>query len=299
MDLLHLDNPLDTVGDDPVLVIAMDGWTDAGEGGTAAATVLRDSGPRRHLGGFDGDAVFDFRDRRPPLEIDRGVLGEPQWPTLDVDLVTPPGGPPLLLVHGAEPDLRWRTIAADLLELCELTGARRYVGLGAVPGPIPHTRPVQMVCTSNDTVLLERIGRPHEQVVVPSSCQVAVEATLGAAGIATLGLWARIPHYVAGDYPDGARALLEQVSSHLGTPVDLTALQVAAAENRSRLDLAASGSQEVSEHVAQLERLYDAEAEAERIVTARGDDAAITEEQVPSAEELGAEIERFLRGRQD
>lgn len=294
MELLDLDVPPDELGPDPVLVVSMDGWTDAGEGGSLAARALRDGAERRRVGQFAADLLYDYRDRRPTLAIDRGRLGVPQWPSLVVDRLVGGQGPPLLLVHGAEPDLRWRTLASDLTELCERAGVRRYVGLGAVPGPIPHTRPVQLIGTSNDEDTLRRISRPHEQVVVPSSCQVALEAELGAAGLDTLGLWVRIPHYVAGDYPDAARALLEALHGELGTPVELTELQVAAAETRARLDLAASGSQEIREHVAQLERIYDAEAEAERLVD---QGPAISEEQVPSAEELGAEIERFLRGR--
>ncbi len=296
MELLRLDVPPDRLGPEAVLVVSMDGWTDAGEGGSLAARALREGGERRRVGQFDADQLYDYRDRRPALAIDRGRLGVPQWPTLVVDELVGDQGPPLLLVHGAEPDLRWRTLGADLTELCELAGVRRYVGLGAVPGPIPHTRPVQLIGTSNDEDTLRRISRPHEQVVLPSSCQVALEATLAAAGLDTLGLWVRIPHYVAGDYPDAARALLEALHGQLGTPVELTDLQVAAAETRARLDLAASGSDEIREHVAQLERLYDAEIEAARLVTAE-QEPPMSEEQVPSAEELGAEIERFLRGR--
>jgi hypothetical protein len=156
-----------------------------------------------------------------------------------------------------------------------------------------------VICTSSDPELLERFGNPHEQIVVPASCQVAIEAVLSEAGVVTLGLWVRIPHYVAGDYPDAARALLERFSAHLGTPVDLSSFDEAVASNRAKLDVAAASSEEVTEHVRQLERLYDAEQEAERLAT-RGDDAGaptLTEEQVPSADELGAEIERFLKGR--
>jgi hypothetical protein len=298
MDLLHLDDPLDDVGADPVLVVALDGWTDAGEGGSAAATALREAFTPRRLGAFPSDALYDYRDRRPALSIDRGVLGSLDWPELRVELLTPASGPPLLLVSGAEPDLSWRTIAADLLELAWRVGATRYVGLGSVPGPIPHTRPVHVICTGSDPEVLDRIGRPHEQVIVPASCQVALEAMFRDAGLQTLGLWVRVPHYVAGEYPEAARALLEQLSSHLGTPVDLSRFDVEVAEQRTRLDVAAQGSDEVREHVAQLERLYDAEAEAERLSTATGAPAPdLSEEQVPSGDQLAAEIERFLRGR--
>jgi hypothetical protein len=299
MELLRLDDPLDDLGRDPVLVLALDGWTDAGEGGTAAAEALRESAPTRRAGSFPSDALYDYRDRRPQLAIDRGVLGHPRWPELTVEVVSPTSGPSLLLVSGGEPDLNWRTIGADLVELATSVGADRYVGLGAVPGPIPHTRPVQMICTSSDPDLLERFGGAHEQVVVPASFQVAVEALLRDAGLTTLGLWARIPHYVAGAYPDAARSLLERFSAHLGTPVDLSDFDEAIVENRTKLDVAASSSDEVSEHVRQLERIYDAELEAERLATRTDDAPQLADQPVPSADELAAEIERFLKGRTD
>lgn len=298
MDLLRIERPLDDIGPDPVLVVALDGWTDAGEGGSTAAAALLEL-PTERLGAFPSDDLYDYRDRRPQLSIDRGVLGQVEWPELVIDLVRAPTGPPLLLVHGAEPDLVWRTCAADLLELATSVGADRYIGLGSVPGPIPHTRPVDLICTGNDAEVIDRLGRPHEQVVVPASCQVAWESLFDAAGMTTLGLWVRIPHYVAGDYPEATRALLEQLSAHLGTPVDLEPFDALVEENRNKLDVAASSSDEVSEHVKQLERLYDAEQEAEQAVSDMGSGVALSEAEVPSADELGAEIERFLRGRAD
>jgi hypothetical protein len=201
-------------------------------------------------------------------------------------------------VTGPEPDLGWRALAADLIALSDRFGVRRYVGLGSVPGPLPHTRPVQLVCTSNDPALLERLGAPHEQMIVPTSAQVALEAELGAHGITTLGMWVRIPHYVAGPYPEASRALLERLSAHLGTAVDLSGFDRDIEENRERLDVAATSSAEVREHVAQLERLYDAESVGVAgplgIDTQRG--RPITDVDVPSGDELAAEIERFLRG---
>lgn len=302
MQLFNFDEPFDDlaemIGEDPAMVLAFDGWTDAGNAGTRAGKMLREAFSSAKIGQFPSDALYDYRDRRPSLAIRRGDLGRPSWPEIIVDVVNPPSGPALILVSGPEPDLAWRALASDLTELAATLGAGRYVGLGSVPGPLPHTRPVQLVCTSSSDELRERIGRPHEAVIVPASCQVAVEAELARAGIETLGLWARIPHYVAGGFPAAAKTLLEQLSSHLGTPVDLRALDEEVAQHRTQLDLAAQASQDVLQHVQQLEAMYDAEREAERDFQSPLRAApALREDQVPTADDLAAEIERFLQGR--
>jgi len=278
-----------------VLLVALDGWTDAGMGGTTAAELLRERLGAVRVGAFDGDGLYDYRDRRPALDIDRGRLGEVRWPELTVELISPASGPQLVLITGPEPDLGWRALLADVVELCDRWGIRRYVGFGSVPGPIPHTRPVRLVCTSNDEGLLARMGAPHERMTVPASCQVALEAGLGAHGLATLGMWVRIPHYVGGVYPDAARALLERLSAHLGTHVDLSSLERDMVENRARLDAAASSSGEVRAHVAELERIYDdLEPGDGDVGDLRG--LPLSDVEVPSGEELAAEIEQFLRG---
>jgi hypothetical protein len=298
MRILQLQPDLPVIRPDAVLVVALDGWTDAGLGGTSAAATLRDNFPVAVVARFPSDALYDYRDRRPQLEIDRGLLGVPVWPELTIEHMSPPSGPDLVLVTGPEPDLSWRAVTDDLAQLADMLSIRRYVGFGSVPGPLPHTRPVQLVHTSNDADLLERLGRQHEQMVVPASCQVAIEAELAARGVTTLGMWVRIPHYVAGPYPEASRTLLERLSAHLGTPIDLGPLDQEIVQNRERLNQASSSSDEVREHVRQLERLYDAEAGGPTgplgIDLQRG--APLTEVDVPSGDEIAAEIESFLRG---
>lgn len=284
---------------DPVLVLATDGWTDAGTAGSSAAELLLDQFGAEPVGAFDPDVLYDYRDRRPVIEIDQGTLGEPRWPGLDVELVTPASGPALIVVTGAEPDLRWRTVVADLVELAAAVGARRYVGLGAVPGPLPHTRPVQLICTSSDADLLARFGRPHEQVVVPASFQVAAEAQLRTAGLTTLGLWARLPHYVATDYPAATKALLERFSAFTGTPVDVAELDAPIVDQREQLDEAAEASEEITEHIRGLESMYDAMITDETAQRFDVPGEPMSSEQVPSGDEIAAELERFLRGRAD
>ena len=277
------------------LVVAFDGWTDAGAGGTGAVEHLRSIGSVRRVGALPSDALYDFRDRRPQLSIDRGRLGRPEWPELVLELVETPSGPPLLVLTGPEPDLGWQALSEDVIELVAAFGVPRYVGLGSVPGPLPHTRPVMLVCTSSDPDLLERLGAPHERMIVPASCQVAIEAGLAEAGVATLGLWVRIPHYVAGPYPEASRRLLAELGGTLGMDLDLEDLDIAIEANRQRLEVASSASDEIVEHVRQLEALYDAEIAGSGANGRGGIAAPITEADVPSADDLAAEIERFLR----
>lgn len=287
MEILHLAVDAHDLPTDPVLVVAMDGWTDAGRAGSLAAERLMDTWEISPVGEADGDALYDYRDRRPTLPIDRGLLGDPEWPGLEVMVLRPPGGRPLLVVHGAEPDFSWRGLSADLVELAELAGAKEYIGLGSVPGPIPHTRPPRIVTTSSSEELLEEMGRAHEQVVVPASCQVVLETALRDAGLLTLGLWARIPHYVAGEYPAGAVALLERFTSHLEATVDLSPLERRAEEHREQLDAAAGSSPEILQHIEELEERYD--ADTDRLALGP----------LPTGDEIAAELQRFLREQEE
>lgn len=283
MDILEFDGPLDETLSQPVLLFAFDGWTDAGRAGSMAAEHLRTAWYGHRIASFDPDALFDYRDRRPMLTIDAGVLRSLEWPSLDVHHLTSPEGVETLLVQGSEPDISWRTLCADVVELARLVGSTRYFGLGAVPGPVPHTRPTRVSVTASREDLVEDLGLPHERLVVPASCQAVVEAQLREAGLTTLGMWARVPHYVAGDYPEGAVELLRKLSLHLGVDFDLASLEGEAAEHRKRLDAAAESSPEITEHIEQLEASYDTDV-----------DTGFTGE-LPTGDEIAAELQRYLR----
>lgn len=287
MELLRLDGPLPPDLHDPVLLTAFDGWTDAGEGGTRAARELLDVLGGTRLGEFDPDSLYDYRDRRPVLEIERGSLGELSWPQLELHWIRPTAGPDLLVLVGAEPDLAWKALFDEVAAFATDVGVTRSIGLGAVPGPIPHTRTARLVVTSTEESVFDQFGRPQEEIMVPASAQVAMEAALGDSGLPATGFWVRIPHYVATDYPEATDVLLRALSRLLGLELDLTHLAPEIEAQREKLDEAASGSPEVQSHIAMLEQAYDQEAD--------DDPGSIGAGPIPTGDQIAAELERFLR----
>lgn len=268
--------------DDPIVLASFDGWTDAGGAGSTTANALLQQLGSTRLGEVDSDLVFDYRDRRPSLDIERGVLGDPDWPEFVIDHARTASGRDLLVVHGGEPDFGWRGLTRSIAQMATELGATQYVGIGSVPGPVPHTRPVRVIATSDDTDLLDRLGRPQERVVVPASFQVVLETVLRDHGLKTVGLWARIPHYVGGEYPEASVALADKLAEVIDVRLETTSLEVEASTQRERLDQAAEGSDEVAEHIANLEQWYDADA---------------PDPTIPTGDQLAAEFERFLRNR--
>src|SRR4051794_12494990 len=105
--LYRLDDPGDLVG--PALVAALDGWIDAGSASTTAARQITRSGDV--VATFDGDQLFDYRSRRPTLEIVDGRLSELTWPELVMRRARV-ADRDLLVLAGAEPDFRWHEFAA-------------------------------------------------------------------------------------------------------------------------------------------------------------------------------------------
>lgn len=261
---------------DPLLVVGLDGWVNAGDAATTAVDVLSDDGPL--VAEFDADALFDFRATRPTLTFEQGVFREISYPTLELRRRSAPGRD-LLLLSGAEPNWNWQRLAADVVEIAQIFGVGAYVSVGGIPWAAPHTRPVAIITTSTDAdALLPGEERPEGTIQVPGSATSAIEFAVAAAGIPTHGFWARVPHYLGTPFQAAALALAERLDTRFGLGLDLTDLAARAAEQRVEIDAVAQARPEVQAMVGRLEAMVD--------------------DQPPvSGEELASEIERFLRDR--
>jgi proteasome assembly chaperone (PAC2) family protein len=270
-----------------VLVSGLDNWIDAGLGATAALAAMTsaegvpESVP---IVSFDTDLLVDHQARRPTMELVDGVNRALTWPSIDLSRAADPDEHPYLLLRGAEPDHRWRAFSAAVVELCQRFGVELVVGLGAYPAPAPHTRDPRVVATATSEALAARVGFLPGRMDVPASINAAVERACADAGIDAIGLWAQVPHYVSNfPYPAASAALLTQLGEVTGLRFPVDDLLTAATETRARIDQLVAQNEEHAGMVRQLERLVD-----ERMAPGP----------LPSADELGAELEQFLRNRE-
>ncbi len=261
----------------PVLVAAFDGWVDAGQAGTLATAQLADGATV--LAGFDADAIYDYRARRPSLDIVDGTLVELEWPALELR-ANRVADRDLLVLSGAEPDYRWRELAADVTELVHRLGVTSWVSLGAIPAAVAHTRSVPILGTASVQGLLpDGVAQgPEGRLRVPSAALSVLELAVARSGIPALGFYAQVPHYVSAAYPGAAIELLTDLGRYLGVELPLGSLPSRALETRSLLDAATTGDERTRAHVERLEQMAD-------------------EARLPSGDELIADIERYLRDR--
>jgi hypothetical protein len=261
----------------PTLVVALDGWVDAGMAATLAASQLADEAGL--VATFDGDALYDYRARRPTLEIVDGRLAELTWPELTLRIVRL-GDRHVLVLTGHEPDYRWPSLATDVIELAGRLGVVAWISLGAIPAAVPHTRPVPIIGTESKPGLLrgEVAPGPSGILRVPSALISVLEMAAADAGLPAVGYFAQVPHYVSGPYPAAAVELLGSIGRHLDADVDLGELPEEARQLRDRLDSATAVDETSRAYVERLEGMVD-------------------EARLPSGDDLIGEIERFLRDR--
>ncbi len=273
---------------DPVLVVALEGWVDAGLAATTAIAALLGRGDDEPVVTFNGEQFLDQRARRPVATIVNGVTTQLNWPTTVVREGTDESGRGLLFLAGPEPDFHWRAFVQAVVGLARSWHVRMVVGLGAFPAPAPHTRPVKLAATApvGSSQLVEQVGVVQGELEVPAGVQAALELAFDAVGIPVVSLWARVPHYVAGmPFPEASAALLEGLAAVAGLSLDSSELRRAGDSSRRQVDQLIADN---AEHQAMVRRLE------ESIDASEGN--AMGVEAVPSGDEIAAELERFLRG---
>lgn len=268
----------------PILIMYLEGWIDAGLGaGTAMAAVLSQTSTERVIA-FDVDSLVDHRARRPMLRLVDGVIDTVTWPQVELRAGTDRDGNELLVLIGPEPDMRWQEFSATVIDLARELNVKLVVGLGAFPAPVPHTRPVRLASTATSAELAEQVGFVAGAIEVPSGIHAVIEHDCGRAGIPAVGMWARVPHYIAQmPYPGASAVIVDGLVALTGLALSSGDLHRAHAVTSARIDEFVANNDEHLAMVRQLEAQVDATEEPSPPGS------------LPSGDELAAELERFLR----
>ena len=261
---------------DPILVVTLSGWVDAGMAGAGAVAVLTEQlEAKRTFGRIDLADLMDLQQTRPTVHLVDGVSREITWPS--IDFIAGRSARDVVVCVGPEPSLRWRAVLGEIVDAAQRLGVSRAFTLGGIPSVASHRRPVEVLATGTSEDVVAEIGAWRNDYTGPTGAQSALQVLLGEAGVPTIALWAQVPHYVAaGPSPPAIRALLAKVRDLSGLQVDLSTLD----------DQAQAYIQRVDEGIADRPDVVEAIREIE----------SGTEPPLPSGEELASEIERFLRG---
>ncbi|MGY5883362.1 proteasome assembly chaperone family protein [Modestobacter lacusdianchii] len=283
-----VDSPEDRRG--LVLVHDLAGEFDAAHAGALTGAHLLDTLPGRPIARFDADALVDYRGHRPRMVFSGDRYESISSPEITLHLLEDDAGTPFLLLHGVEPDHAWERFVAAVLQLVERLGVTSVVALHAIGMPVPHTRPVTVTAHATRRQLIESYPVYWGEMRIPGSVGALLELRLGEAGVDALGVAAHVPHYLAqATYPAASLTLLEHLERLTGLHVPTETLREAAEAHRTEVDEQIARSSENTAVVARLEEQFDS-------FTAARDDTGLLGfgGQMPSGEELGAQIEQFL-----
>jgi predicted ATP-grasp superfamily ATP-dependent carboligase len=282
---VHEDVLAGLAGHRPVLVHQLDGFVDAGQAGRILTANLIEQLDAEVVAEFDHDQLHDYRSRRPAMVFDTN-----QWKSYaDLQLrllkLTDEQGEVFLLLSGPEPDVQWERLAAAVVGLVEQLDVRLVVTLHGIPMAVPHTRPITATAHATDPELVQGHRSWIDRVEVPASFTGLLEFRLGQRDRKAMGFAAHVPHYLAqAAFPEAALTLTRLLRNATGLAVPVEPLEEASASNMTDIDTEMAQSAEVQELVSTLEQQYDAVA-------------ADAGQQVPSADEIAAEFEKFLAER--
>ncbi|MBG0717210.1 PAC2 family protein [Microbacterium sp. 2C] len=243
-----------------VLVVAFDGWNDAGEAASAAVAHVRESGAYREVYAVDPELYFDYQYTRPQVKMDAEGTRSLVWPDATLWRPLHPGeGARLWLLSGFEPARAWQAFVAELIDAALREDITGIVALGSMMSDVPHTRPISIFAGSENEALRAEFGLEKPTYEGPAGILTVLSTAAEAAGIPCAALWASVPHYVAGHTPSpkATLALLDRLTELTGAVVPRGELPAESLAWEASIDAAASDDEEMTEYIRQLEQTRD------------------------------------------
>jgi len=266
----------------PVVIAAFEGWNDAGEAASSAVSYLGTAWDAKPIGEIDPEDYYDFQVSRPVLDVTDGQHRRLTWPTTRMVKARPEGmDRDVVLVHGIEPNMRWRGFCKELVDGFSELGADLVILVGALLADSPHTRPVPVTVAASDEKQAAELQIEPVDYQGPTGIVGVLQDACTNAGVAAVSLWAAVPHYVAQPpSPKATLALLRGIEDIMDAPMPLGELPDEARAWERGVDELAEQDAEVAEYVRALEEAKDA-----------------TDLPEASGDAIAREFERYLRRR--
>src|SRR4051795_193119 len=269
----------------PVLIAAFKGWNDGGQGATLGGSFLAKQWGAEQFAEIDSENFYDFQAVRPNVSLEDGLTRKIEWPTNTFLHAPIPGlDRDAVILLGVEPNLRWRTYTRLVLELVQELEVELVVTLGSLLADVPHTRPAPVSAAASDAALVEELGVEPSRYEGPTGIVGILLDACRQEGLASISLWAAVPHYVSlAPSPRAALALCQRLGDILEAGIDTDELEEASERYSEQVSEAVASDEETSAYVAELEQRADVLED---------------EENLPSGDSLAAELTRFLRERE-
>ncbi|HEX6456113.1 MAG TPA: PAC2 family protein [Solirubrobacterales bacterium] len=286
MDYLTWDSDLPHLRS-PVMVCSFRGWNDAAAAASTALAAIGNSLDGRLIAHLDPEEFFDFQSTRPTITLDEGQTRRIEWPENNLISVEVPGADrDLILLDGTEPNLRWRTFSETISTAADALGVEMVITLGALIAEVSHTLPVPITGLASNQELVEELELERSTYEGPTGIVGIVHDLCRRNGIDSASLWAAVPHYVAAvPNPKAALALLRRLEGLTGIAVEASELEEETADYEEQIGRAVAANPEIEELVQRIE------AEQVELLDDEGE--------LPSADTLAREFQRFLRQRGD
>ncbi|SEC19820.1 Predicted ATP-dependent carboligase, ATP-grasp superfamily [Paramicrobacterium humi] len=293
-EIYTLTDIADTVPEGLPFVIGLTGFADAGGTIAQVTEYLRDSVRHEPLAVYDNDALLDYRARRPIIQFDQDHLSDYEPARLEVSLASDELGKQFLLMTGYEPDFRWEQFTATIVDIIRRFQVAHTTWVHAIPMPVPHTRPMGATVSGNRAELIESLSIWRPRTQVPANVLHLLEYRLEQLDLPVTGFALLVPHYLTEtEYPDAALVALELYSAAAGLVLPSDELREEGREFIARVDEQVAENHELGKLVSALEARYDTYMEG----TEQRAPFVMEEGDIPSADDIAAELERYLAGR--
>jgi proteasome assembly chaperone (PAC2) family protein len=270
----------------PVMVTAFRGWNDGGQGASLAAGYLAKTWGASRFADIDPEEFYDFQVSRPHVSLVEGVTRKLEWPeNAFYHAHVPEIERDVVLLLGIEPNTRWRRFTEVIVGLSVELQIELVVSLGSLLADVPHTRPSPVTGSATEQRLIEQYGLQGSRYEGPTGIVGVLHDACRNAGLASVSLWAAVPHYVSlAPSPRAALALCQRLADLLGTSVEADELEQAVDAYSEQVTEAVAADPDTQAYVEQLEQ--------------RADELG-PQFDVPSGDTIAAELTRYLREREE